>query len=173
VQYTPTKYISYLLFVFTLFGFSQQSEVEELQQAVDDNVSKTLAQELPVDSVKIYPLRVRKEYNAQKAWVDSLYNKMTLKEKVGQLFMVDVFSSKSKKETDKIKKLIADYNIGGIIYSKGGPGRQAILNNEYQALSKIPLLIGMDAEWGLAMRLDSTKAFPWNMTGYAKRRRTV
>mgnify|MGYP000982976759 CR=1 FL=1 len=42
--------------------------------------------------------------------------------------------------------------------------RQARLNNELQAASKIPLLIGMDAEWGLSMRLDSTYAFPWNMT---------
>nr|WP_246849033.1 glycoside hydrolase family 3 N-terminal domain-containing protein [Aquimarina sp. U1-2] len=105
-----------------------------------------------------------KDQEAQKRWVDSVYNSMTLKEKVGQLFMVDIFSSKPKKDTDKIKRLIEDYHIGGVIFSKGGPGRQAKLNNEYQSLSKIPLLIGMDAEWGLAMRLDSTKAFPWNMT---------
>jgi len=56
------------------------------------------------------------------------------------------------------------YHIGGVIFSKGGPGRQAKLTNEYQALSKVPLLISMDAEWGLAMRLDSTFAYPWNMT---------
>ncbi len=103
-------------------------------------------------------------YANQKRWVDSVYNTMTLKEKVGQLFMVDIFSSHSKKDTDKIKQLIKEYHIGGVIFSKGGPKRQAKLNNEYQALSKVPLLIGMDAEWGLAMRLDSTKAFPWNMT---------
>ncbi len=109
------------------------------------------------------PLLVE-EYDAQKRWVDSIYSKMTLKEKVGQLFMVDIFSSKPKKETDKIKQLIKEYHIGGVIFSKGGPGRQAKLNNEFQEKSKIPLLIGMDAEWGLAMRLDSTQAFPWNMT---------
>src|SRR5690606_35537856 len=48
--------------------------------------------------------------------------------------------------------------------SKGGPVRQAKLNNELQAASQTPLLIGMDAEWGLSMRLDSTFSFPWNMT---------
>ncbi|GAA4271920.1 glycoside hydrolase family 3 N-terminal domain-containing protein [Aquimarina gracilis] len=104
------------------------------------------------------------DYEEQKRWVDSVYNRMTLKEKVGQLFMVDVFSSKSKKDTDKIKQLIEEYHIGGVIFSKGGPNRQAKLTNEYQELSKTPLMIGMDAEWGLAMRLDSTQAFPWNMT---------
>ncbi|WP_281991181.1 glycoside hydrolase family 3 N-terminal domain-containing protein [Aquimarina aggregata] len=107
---------------------------------------------------------ITEDEDAQRRWVDSVYSKMTLKEKVGQLFMVDVFSSKPKKDTDKIKKLIEEYHIGGVIFSKGGPNRQAKLNNEYQELSKVPLLIGMDAEWGLAMRLDSTQAFPWNMT---------
>ncbi len=104
------------------------------------------------------------DYQAQNRWVDSIYNQMTLKEKVGQLFMVDIFSSHPKKDTDKIKQLIDEFHIGGVIFSKGGPKRQAKLNNEYQALSKVPLLIGMDAEWGLSMRLDSTQAFPWNMT---------
>lgn len=101
---------------------------------------------------------------AQENWVNTIYNTMTLQEKVGQLFMVDVFSSKSKKETDKIKTLIKEYHIGGIIFSKGGPQRQAKLSNEYQEISKVPLMMAMDAEWGLSMRLDSTHAFPWNMT---------
>lgn len=100
----------------------------------------------------------------QKRWVDSIYNSMTLKEKIGQLFMVDVFSSDPKAKIDKVKNLIENHHIGGIIFSKGGPVRQAQLNNEFQSLSKVPLLIGMDAEWGLSMRLDSTYAFPWNMT---------
>ncbi len=113
---------------------------------------------------QVSPLIVSDQYEAQKHWVDSIYNGLTLREKIGQLFMVDVFSSKPKQVTDKIKKLITEYHIGGVIFSKGGPQRQAKLNNEYQALANIPLLIGMDAEWGLAMRLDSTKAFPWNMT---------
>lgn len=101
---------------------------------------------------------------AQQQWVDSLYNTMTLEERIGQLFMVQVFSNQDLKTKQKIVKLIKDYHIGGLIYSKGGPVRQAKLNNELQAASKVPLLIGMDAEWGLSMRLDSTFAYPWNMT---------
>ncbi len=129
------KYISCVIFLISFSVFAQQQN----------------------------PLFVE-DYDNQKRWVDSIYNKMTLKEKVGQLFMVDIFSSKPKKDTDKIKRLIEEFHIGGIIFSKGGPNRQAKLNNEFQELSKVPLLIGMDAEWGLAMRLDSTQAFPWNMT---------
>lgn len=104
------------------------------------------------------------DVESQQKWVDSIYNSMTLEEKVGQLYMVQVMSNQDDETKNKIINLIRNHHIGGIIYSNGGPVRQAKLNNELQALSKLPLLIGMDAEWGLEMRLDSTYAFPWNMT---------
>jgi len=105
-----------------------------------------------------------KDFGAQQKWVDSVYNSMTLKEKVGQLFMPMVFSSQTPKEHQEIIKQIKENKIGGLIFSKGGPIRQAKLTNEYQAASKLPMLISIDAEWGLGMRLDSTVSFPWNMT---------
>lgn len=105
-----------------------------------------------------------KDVNLQKEWVDSIYNSMSLAEKVGQLYMVQVMSNQDTVSKNKLIKIIKEHHIGGLIYSLGGPVRQAKLDNELQALSKIPLLIGMDAEWGLSMRLDSTYAFPWNMT---------
>ena len=110
-----------------------------------------------------HPLAAEDEVSQQK-WVDSLYNAMTVEERIGQLFMVQVFSNKGIKHENEIVKLIREQHIGGLIYSKGGPYRQASMNNSLQSVSKIPLLIGMDAEWGLSMRLDSTYAFPWNMT---------
>lgn len=100
----------------------------------------------------------------QQKWVDSLYSSMSIDERIGQLFMVQVFSNQGKAHEAQIAKLIKNQHIGGLIYSNGGPVRQAQLNNGLQAASKIPLLVGMDAEWGLSMRLDSTYAFPWNMT---------
>ncbi len=114
-------------------------------------------------SQKKHPLQTQDSL-AQQHWVDDIYNNMTLNEKIGQLFIADVWSGKEKLHTDKIKKLIKENHIGGVMFSKGGPYRQAKLTNEYQALSKIKLLITQDAEWGLSMRLDSTYAFPWNMT---------
>lgn len=110
-----------------------------------------------------YPLKTIDSLD-QKRWVDTKYDTMTLQEKVGQLFMVRAFSNQGSEHVESIKQLIKQNHIGGLIFSKGGPVRQAKLNNEFQALSKMPLLIGMDAEWGLSMRLDSTYAFPWNMT---------
>lgn len=109
------------------------------------------------------PLMTRDSLTQQK-WVDARYGAMSLEEKLGQLFMVSVASDRNKTGTDKINDLIRDHKIGGVIFSKGGPLRQAKLTNDYQSASEVPLLIGMDAEWGLAMRLDSTYAFPWNMT---------
>jgi beta-glucosidase-like glycosyl hydrolase/CubicO group peptidase (beta-lactamase class C family) len=104
------------------------------------------------------------DLNAQRQWVDSIYNELSLEEKIGQLFMIDVFTNTSDADLQKISKLIKSYHIGGVIFSKGNPYRQAQFTNQIQTENKIPLLIGMDAEWGLAMRLDSTYAFPWNMT---------
>ena len=100
----------------------------------------------------------------QKIWVDSTYTALSLKEKIGQLYMSQVFSNQDQATKKSILNQIKTNYIGGVIYSNGGPIRQAQLNNELQAASKIPLLVGMDAEWGLSMRLDSTYAFPWNMT---------
>ncbi|GAA4231095.1 glycoside hydrolase family 3 N-terminal domain-containing protein [Postechiella marina] len=105
-----------------------------------------------------------KDVEAQTKWVDSVYSSMSLQEKVGQLYMVQVMSNQDLATKNKLVNLIKQHHIGGLIYSNGGPNRQASLNNELQALSKLPMLIGMDAEWGLSMRLDSTYAFPWNMT---------
>ena len=105
-----------------------------------------------------------KDYEAQEKWVDSVYNSMNIKEKIGQLYMPMVFSNQTDKEHQEIIRQIKENKIGGIIFSKGGPIRQAKLTNEYQTASKLPMLISMDAEWGLGMRLDSTVSFPWNMT---------
>lgn len=115
-------------------------------------------------SQQINPLLVKNDLIQQQKWVDSIYGNMSLQEKVGQLFMPVIFSNDTKAAKVKIKDLINNHYIGGVIFSKGGPKQQAKLSNEYQALSKVPLLMAMDAEWGLAMRLDSTYAYPWNMT---------
>ena len=104
------------------------------------------------------------DFELQKIWVDSTYTSLSLKEKIGQLYMIQVFSNQDQATKKSILNQITTNHIGGVIYSNGGPVRQAQLNNELQADSKIPLLVGMDAEWGLSMRLDSTYAFPWNMT---------
>jgi len=97
-------------------------------------------------------------------WADSVYKSLSPDERLGQLFMVAVWSNKDKKHKEEIEKLICDYNIGGLMFMQGGPYREAQLCNNFQALTKTPLLVSMDAEWGLAMRLDSVTKFPKQMT---------
>ena len=104
------------------------------------------------------------DYEAQQQWVDSTYAQLSFDEKIGQLFMVMAFSEQGKEHFDAIYKNIDENKIGGVIFSLGGPLGQTDWLNRFQKKSKIPLLIGMDAEWGVAMRLDSVQAFPWNMT---------
>ena len=101
---------------------------------------------------------------SESQWVDSIYNQMTFEDKVGQLFMVAAYSNKDSVHTNAIKKLVRQYKIGGVIFFQGGPRRQARLTNQYQSLAKVPLFVGIDAEWGMSMRLDSTFRYPFNMT---------
>lgn len=93
-------------------------------------------------------------------WVDSLLNSMTLEEKIGQLFMVASWSKNGDSEYVRMEKLIREDHIGGVIFMQGGPVRQAALTNYLQSISRVPLLISQDAEWGLSMRIDSTPVFP-------------
>lgn len=102
--------------------------------------------------------------DAETRWVDSIYNQLSFEEKVGQLFMVAAYSNKDASHIAEIEKLVSEYKVGGLIFFQGGPNRQAKLTNRYQAKAKVPLFIGIDAEWGLSMRLDSTYRYPFNMT---------
>lgn len=97
-------------------------------------------------------------------WADSMLVTLSYQEKMGQLFMIDAFSNKDSAHVKQISNLIEQYAIGGLIFFQGGPYRQANLTNYYQSKSRIPLLIGIDGEWGLQMRLDSTIRFPRQMT---------
>ena len=104
------------------------------------------------------------ETAAETHWVDSIYKQLSFEEKVGQLFMVAAYSNRDATHETDINKLITENKIGGLIFFQGGPFRQAKLTNHFQSKSKIPLFIGIDAEWGMSMRLDSTFRYPFNMT---------
>ncbi|MEO6166976.1 MAG: glycoside hydrolase family 3 N-terminal domain-containing protein, partial [Chitinophagales bacterium] len=93
------------------------------------------------------------------AWVDSILHSMTPDERIGQLFMVPVYSRQDSDQA-KVFDLVRNYHVGGIIFMQGGPVRQAKLTNLLQSIAQVPLMISQDAEWGLSMRIDSTIRFP-------------
>ena len=114
-------------------------------------------------SQNLDPLRTD-DYYAQEKWVDSILNSMTIDQKMGQLFMIQAYSNLDTVHENKIKEMIQKYHVGNLIFMQGTPSKQVKLTNTYQSLSKIPLMIGFDGEWGLDMRLQNTYRFPWNMT---------
>ena len=101
--------------------------------------------------------------NPQSEWVENTLKGMTVDQKIGQLFMPRGNYSGKGYDTQKLLKWVQEYHLGGIAFFAGQPTTQAIITNQLQAASKIPLLIGLDFEWGLAMRLDSTVRFPYQM----------
>ena len=105
-----------------------------------------------------------KNFNEQLKWVDSIYNTMNIDEKIGQLFMARISSVVGQKSFEKAKENIIKNHIGGFIFSKGSASKSNRWINALQKKSKIPLITGMDAEWGASMRYDSINKFPWNMT---------
>jgi len=99
----------------------------------------------------------------KKAWVDSVYDAMSPRERIGQLFMVAAYSGGEKKNVADIKKLIRNKQIGGLIFMQGTAEAQAELTNIYQNEAQIKLLLAMDAEWGLGMRLTGVRDYPKQM----------
>ena len=104
-----------------------------------------------------------KAQQAANRWADSVYNSLSIEKRIGQLFMVAAYSGTEKYNEKQIKSLIKKQGIGGLIFMQGTAANQASLTNEYQALSSTPLLIAMDAEWGLGMRLKGIKDLPKQM----------
>ncbi|MEY2962922.1 MAG: hypothetical protein RL754_183 [Bacteroidota bacterium] len=102
--------------------------------------------------------------HAQSFSTQTTLDTLTLEEKVGQLFMVAGYSNKGDDHVAYLKKLVQEQHIGGIIMMQGGPGRQNAILRDLQSSASLPLLIGQDAEWGQAMRLDSTYKFPTSLT---------
>lgn len=104
-------------------------------------------------------------------WVDSVFATLTPDERIAQLIMVAAVSDVKRALIDPktsnpayVEKLIRENKIGGIVFFQGGPIPQARLTNHFQSISKVPLLVAMDAEFGLAMRIDSTVRYPYQMT---------
>lgn len=100
----------------------------------------------------------------QNHWVDSVFNKLSKRQKIAQMFFVRAHTNLGKAYEDSVGRVIKKERIGGLVFFQGGPGRQAVLTNTYQSLAKVPLLIASDGEWGLGMRLDSTISYPYQMT---------
>jgi len=102
--------------------------------------------------------------NKQNHWVDSVFKKLNRRQKVAQLFFVRAHTNLGQAYEDSVANVIKNEQVGGLVFFQGGPVRQAQLINRYQKISRVPLIIAQDGEWGLGMRLDSTISYPYQMT---------
>ncbi|MDR0582300.1 MAG: serine hydrolase [Prevotellaceae bacterium] len=106
----------------------------------------------------------QQERRQEQRWVDSVMNTLSLRQRIAQLFIVPVETVAGKKNnTEKIVALIGKEQIGGVIVMKAHLSHYAENINRLQAHSPLPLLVAMDAEWGVAMRTDSVLRFPRQM----------
>lgn len=96
-------------------------------------------------------------------WVDSVFNSLSLEEKIGQLFFLGVETRNTETNRTIIRKYVSDYKIGGLLFTSGDVSTQADLTNYAQSLAQTPLMIALDGEWGLSMRLKDAPRFPKNM----------
>ncbi len=114
---------------------------------------------LPLFSQAQYKSKLTKEQ-----WVDSVFNSLSDNEKIAQLMVIRAHSNLGADHVAKVTKDIEKYNVGALCFFQGGPIRQANLTNFYQGIAKTPLMITIDGEWGLGMRLDSVTKFPFQLT---------
>lgn len=97
---------------------------------------------------------------AAERWVKKKFRKLNKDQRIAQLMIIRAHSNLGAEHVAEVTELIKKYNVGGLCFFQGGPVRQALLTNQYQAIAKIPLLISIDGEWGLGMRLDSVINYP-------------
>ncbi len=156
--------ISILISILTVLVFSifinplfaqNQANTESKTTASSQTIAKAVAEEkLRIDAIK---------WEKREKWVNKELSNLDLEQKIAQLFMIAAYSNRDENHYKEIDNFITKYKIGGLIFFQGTPSKQAELTNRYQAKANIPLLIAMDAEWGLGMRLKNTISYPRQM----------
>ena len=106
---------------------------------------------------------VAKAQSDEDRWVDSVYNSLTAEQRVGQLVNVRA-NLPNKAFFAEIQQLIAQYNIGGVTFFRTDAEPLLKQVNEWQAMAQTPLMVGIDGEWGLGMRLNDGISYPYQMT---------
>ncbi|WP_288790898.1 glycoside hydrolase family 3 protein [uncultured Elizabethkingia sp.] len=119
----------------------------------------------PEYSAQYQPKNINKqELEKARQWVDKTYNSLSQDEKLGQLFITALYTNKDQNHINFVRQLVNKEKIGGIILMQDNAAQEIDLVNEFQESSRVPLLIGMDAEWGLYQRIAAAHKFPWAIT---------
>lgn len=139
------------------FAFFAASNYQCAANTQADNVVELSKSDIEQSNPEAVALKKKAE------WVNSSYQKLTMEEKIGQLFMVAAYSAGKDYNYPSIKKLVEEGKVGGVIYMQGNAEAQIEQTNTLQKSFKLPILISMDAEWGLGMRLTGALDYPKQM----------
>lgn len=101
-------------------------------------------------------------YDPEVNWIDSVFQSLTLEQRIAQLMVVRVPLDMNDSKTDEFSRTINGYGVGGVCFFAGTADRQARMTRQFQSDAKVPLLVCLDAEWGLGMRLTDMFSFPKN-----------
>lgn len=100
-------------------------------------------------------------------WVDSVYHSLTPDQRLAQLMVVRESGIKDGQPDiydDKVLDLVKQYNIGAICLFQGTPEKQAVVLKQLQRAAKTPLMVCIDGETGLGMRMEGVNKFPDQLT---------
>ena len=100
---------------------------------------------------------------AMNDWVDSVFNSLSPEARIGQLIVAAVTPSSSDATKDLVRRLVTQNMVGGLIYENSTVADQATVTNLAQSLATVPLMITIDGEWGLGMRLKEVPNFQRNL----------
>ena len=100
---------------------------------------------------------------AMNGWVDSVFDSMSPDARIGQLIVAAVTPSSNEATRDLVRRLVTQNMVGGLIYENSTMADQAEVTNLAQSLAAVPLMITIDGEWGLGMRLKEVPNFPRNL----------
>lgn len=116
-------------------------------------------------SAQYFPKNAPKNLEQKaKKYADSLYQQLSLDEKIGQLYIVALYNNRGEEEIQKIRNLVEKEKIGGLILMQDNAEKHIQLLNEFQGKSRVKMMIGIDGEWGLFQRFPAAHKFPWAMT---------
>ncbi|MBR1550024.1 MAG: serine hydrolase [Bacteroidales bacterium] len=102
-------------------------------------------------------------YDPEVNWVDSVFHSLSLKQRIAQLMVVRVPLNMDNSQAAEFAKTMNGLGVGGVCFFAGTAERQAIMTRDFQATARVPLLVCLDAEWGLGMRLTDMFSFPRNI----------
>lgn len=111
-----------------------------------------------------YHANLNQSNATEAAWVDSVFNTLTLEQRLGQLVMIRAYPNQDADHIASVEQLIQKYHVGGVCFFKGTPDQQVKLVNRYQQLAPVPLMVAIDGEWGLNMRMTEVIGFPRQLT---------